>query len=51
MGLKGLIRDIIMLVVGLGLLFGNMERSTAGTILILVAAAFTVYAFFRFFKK
>lgn len=50
MGWKGLIRDTIMFVVGASLLFGWMKNSTAGIILIVTAAAFTVYAFFRFFK-
>lgn len=50
MGLKGLIRDVIMFIVGFGLLFGWLERINAATVLIVTAAVFTVYAFYRFFR-
>lgn len=50
MGLKGLIRDIVMLIVGVGLLLGWFEKTSAAVLLIAVAAVFTAYAFFRFFK-
>jgi len=50
MGLKGLIRDVIMFIVGFGLLFGLFERTNAAIFLITTAAVFTVYAFYRFFK-
>jgi len=49
-GWKGLIRDSIMLIVGLGLLFNCMEASTAAIVLIITAAFFTAYAWYRFFK-
>ena len=51
MGLKGLIRDTIMFIIGIALLLGWTERTTAGFALVAVALAFTAYAWFRFFKK
>lgn len=50
MGWKGLIRDTIMFVVGIGLLLGWLNTQAAATALIVTAAIFTVYAWFRFFK-
>ena len=50
MGIKGLIRDIIMFAVGFGLLFGWLEEFNAAIVLIVTAAVFTMYAFYRFFK-
>ena len=51
MGLKGLIRDTIMFIIGIALLLGWTERAIAGLVLVVVALAFTVYAWLRFFKK
>jgi len=50
MGWKGLIRDTIMFAVGIGLLMNWLKAQTAGIVLIVTAAVFTVYAWFRFFK-
>lgn len=51
MGLKGLIRDTIMFIVGIALLLRWLETSIAGIILVVVALAFTAYAWFRFLKR
>jgi hypothetical protein len=50
MGIKGLIRDLIMFFVGYQLIIGGMDRIQLGLILIIAAAVFTVVAFIRFFK-
>lgn len=50
MGWKGLVRDTIMFIVGIGLVFGWLERTTAGLVLIATSILFTIYAWFRFFK-
>jgi len=49
-GWKGLIRDTIMFIVGIGLLLGWLKAQTVAIVLIVTAAVFTVYAWFRFFK-
>lgn len=51
MGWKGLIRDTIMFIVGLALLLGWLETQRAAVVLIITALVFTIYAWFRFFKK
>jgi len=50
MGLKGLLRDVAMFVIGIGLFLNWFDSFTAGVALIAIAAAFTAYAFFRLFK-
>lgn len=50
MGWKGLIRDIIMFIIGFGLFFNWIKVQTAAIVLIITAAIFTVYAWFRYFK-
>lgn len=50
MGWKGLIRDTIMLAVGVALLFNWVEKLHAAAILIITALAFSIYAWWRFFK-
>ncbi len=51
MGWKGLIRDTVMFVIGFSLMLGWMDAQTAALVLIVVAAAFTVYAWYRFLKR
>ena len=50
MGIKGLIRDIIMFYVGIQLVLGNADPFTMGMILIIVATLFTILAWIIFFK-
>lgn len=50
MGWKGLIRDIIMFIVGVALLLNWVEKSHAGIVLIVTALIFSVYAWWRFFR-
>ena len=45
MGVKGLIRDLIMFFVGFELIFGGMDKFTLGLILIITAIIFTVLGF------
>jgi hypothetical protein len=45
LGFKGLIRDVIMFFVGLQLIFGAMDKSILGLILIVTAIIFTVIGF------
>ncbi|MFH1229599.1 MAG: hypothetical protein V1678_04215 [Candidatus Aenigmatarchaeota archaeon] len=45
MGIKGLIRDAIMFYLGVQLIFGWMDRTTAGIILIISAIIFTILGF------
>jgi hypothetical protein len=45
MGIKGLIRDSIMFYIGFQLIFGGMEKVTAGTILIITSIIFTIIAY------
>lgn len=47
MGVKGLIRDVIMFYVGVELLLGASNTSTLGWILILTAIIFTIIGFLR----
>jgi hypothetical protein len=49
-GWKGLTRDTVMFVIGIGLLLNWIKASTAAIVIIITAAAFTAYAWFRFFK-
>ena len=51
MGWKGLIRDTVMFVVGVSLLFNWMEARTAAIALIATSVVFTIYAWWRFFKR
>ena len=50
MGLKGLIRDLIMFFVGFQLLWGNMDSALLGSILIVTAAIFTVIGFLKMWE-
>ena len=45
MGIKGLIRDIIMAYVGIQLLIGGSNNFTLGMILIVTAIIFTIIGF------
>ena len=45
MGIKGLIRDVIMFYVGLQLIFGGLNNFTLGLILIITAIIFTILGF------
>lgn len=45
MGIKGLVRDVIMFYVGIQLLLGGMSSSILGWILIISALIFTVIGF------
>jgi hypothetical protein len=45
MGFKGLIRDAIMFFVGMQLIFGGMDKTALGLILIITALIFTVLGF------
>jgi len=45
MGVKGLIRDVIMFYLGIQLVFGWMNSFDAGVILIITAIIFTIIAF------
>ena len=47
MGVKGLIRDIIMLYVGIQLLLGASNIQILGWILIITAIIFTIIGFLR----
>jgi hypothetical protein len=47
MGIKGLIRDIIMAYVGIQLLMGNSDTFGLAMILILTAIIFTIIGFLR----
>jgi hypothetical protein len=49
MGIKGLIRDIIMLYVGIQLIIGGSNVFTLGMILIATAIIFTIIGFLRMF--
>jgi len=50
MGIKGLIRDIIMFYVGIQLVLGKSDAFTMGCILITTATIFTIMAWILFFK-
>jgi hypothetical protein len=50
MGWKGLIRDSVMFIIGVSLLFNWMEIQTAAIVLIVTSLLFTVYAWWRYFK-
>jgi hypothetical protein len=51
MGVKGLIRDTIMFVVGIQLLLGvGLDDFKLGVILVAVSVAFTAVAWYRFFN-
>jgi hypothetical protein len=50
MGVKGLIRDIIMLYVGIQLLLGASNNITLGWILIITAIIFTIIGFLRMWE-
>jgi hypothetical protein len=45
MGIKGLIRDVIMAYVGIQLLLGNSDNVGLGAILIITAIIFTIIGF------
>ncbi len=45
MGIKGLIRDIIMAYVGIQLLIGGSDNFTLGIILIITVIIFTIIGF------
>jgi len=45
MGVKGLIRDVIMFYVGFQLILGGASNLTLGAILIITATIFTVLGF------
>ncbi|MEM5778033.1 MAG: hypothetical protein QXK49_00165 [Candidatus Aenigmatarchaeota archaeon] len=45
MGIKGLIRDIIMFYVGMQLIFGGLDNFTLGLILIFTSVIFTILGF------
>jgi len=45
MGIKGLIRDVIMFYVGLQLILGGADKITLGLILIFSAIIFTILGF------
>lgn len=47
MGVKGLVRDVIMFLVGIQLLMGSTDTVLLGGILLLSAAIFTVIGFLR----
>ncbi len=47
MGIKGLIRDVIMLYVGIQLLLGGSNVFALGTVLIFTAIIFTIIGFLR----
>lgn len=47
MGIKGLIRDVIMFYVGIQLLIGGSNIFTLGLILIFTAIIFTIIGFLR----
>ena len=49
MGLKGLMRDVIMFFVGVELLTNGMSNSTLGVILIGASIIFTLLAWLKFF--
>ena len=50
MGVKGLIRDIIMFYVGIQLVLGKSDAFIMGCILIIAATIFTVMAWILFFR-
>ena len=50
MGFKGLIRDSIMFVIGIMLLFGFVEPKTAAIALIVISVVFTALAWLRMIK-
>lgn len=50
MGIRGLIRDLIMFFVGYQLIFGTMEKIQLGLILIIAASIFTILAFYKMFR-
>lgn len=45
MGVKGLIRDLIMFYVGIQLLLGGIDKTILGWILIITAIIFTIIGF------
>ncbi len=45
MGIKGLIRDVIMAYVGIQLLMGNPDSFGLGVVLIITAIIFTIVGF------
>jgi len=47
MGVKGLIRDVIMFYVGIELLLGASDTTFLGWILIITAIIFTIVGFLR----
>jgi len=47
MGVKGLIRDVIMFYVGIQLIFGVSDTMFLGWILIITAIIFTIIGFLR----
>ena len=47
MGVKGLIRDVIMFYVGVQLLYGVQDTAILGWILIITAIIFTIIGFLR----
>lgn len=49
MGVKGLIRDIIMVFVAAQLLLNNMDRFMLAGILIVTVIVFTIIGFMKFF--
>lgn len=51
MGIKGLIRDIIMAYVGIQLLIGVSDNFTLAMILIITAIIFTIIGFLRMWGR
>jgi hypothetical protein len=47
MGFKGMIRDIIMFLVGAQLIMGNTNNLFLGSVLIIAAIIFTIIGFLR----
>lgn len=50
MGIKGLIRDVIMITIGVMILAGVLDSTSAGISLIIIAVAFTILAWLKMLK-
>jgi hypothetical protein len=51
MGFKGLIRDVIMFIVGAELLFGSTNNLFLGGVLVITAIIFTIIGFLRMTER